>query len=263
MAGDALFSVSGKVVIVTGGAGHLGRAMSEAMAERGARVYCFGRTPGNFAVFDDFRKRNPAAALSCIAVDVTDEAATAKAVDAVAAKEGRIDGLVNNAASAVRGLNMDMSSDAWAEGLTRNFSHYFSCSKLCLPVMKAAGGGAIVNVSSIWGLVAPDIRTYLDLGNEPPVFLPAAKAAILQLTRYLAVLVAADGIRVNAIAPGFMPKRRGPDRPDYMAEITKRVPMQRIGTPGEVVGAIIYLLSDASSYVTGQSIVIDGGYTLS
>lgn len=262
MTQDTLFSVSGKVVIVTGGAGHLGRAMCEGLAARGARVYCLGRHSETFAVFDDFRKAHPAAPIVCKQVDVTDEPATAAVVAGIVEAEGRLDALINNAASAPRGLNEDMSAAAWAAGLLGTFSHYYSCAKCCLPAMRRARSGVIINIASLWGIVSPDPRTYLDLGNEPPVFLPPAKAAILQLTRYLAVLNATTGIRVNAIAPGWMPKKRGPDRPDYMAQITQRIPMGRIGTPSEILGAVVYLLSDASSYVTGQCIVIDGGYTL-
>jgi gluconate 5-dehydrogenase len=128
--------------------------------------------------------------------------------------------------------------------------------------MEKQGRGVIINNASLWGIVSPDPRTYLDLKNEPPIFLPAAKAGVVQLSKYLAVLYASKGIRVNAISPGFFPQRRGPDRPDYMREITARIPMARIGLPHEIAGIVAFLFSDAASYMTGQNIIVDGGYTL-
>jgi gluconate 5-dehydrogenase len=125
-----------------------------------------------------------------------------------------------------------------------------------------AGGSTIVNNASIWGVVSPDPRTYLGLGIEPSLVLPSAKAAVIQMTRYFAVALAERHIRVNALVPGWFPQRRGFDNPAYMAEIGRRVPMGRIGQPDELVGAAVFLLSDASSYVTGQEIRVDGGYTL-
>ena len=97
--------------------------------------------------------------------------------------------------------------------------------------LERARRGVIVNNASIWGVVSPDPKMYLDLENEPPLFLPVAKAGIIQLTKYLAVLYAPKGIRVNTITPGLFPQRRGPDRPDYMQELNSRIPMGRIGAP--------------------------------
>jgi NAD(P)-dependent dehydrogenase (short-subunit alcohol dehydrogenase family) len=110
--------------------------------------------------------------------------------------------------------------------------------------------------------VSPDPAMYLDLKNEPCLAMPPAAAGILQMTKYMAVLAAPSGVRINALVPGCFPKKRGADRPDYMEEIAKRVPLGRIGQPQELVGAVIFLLSGAASYVTGHSLVVDGGYTL-
>ena len=103
---------------------------------------------------------------------------------------------------------------------------------------------------------------HLDLGNAAAAHHAAAKGGILQLTKYLAALWASNGIRVNAISPGYFPQKRGVERLDYMEEVTKRIPMGRIGTPSEVAGAVVFLASDAASYITGQNIVIDGGYSI-
>ena len=131
-------------------------------------------------------------------------------------------------------------------------------SKYMIP----ARAGVIINNASIWSLVAPNKEMYLDLNNEPSLFVSAAKGAIIQMTRHMATFWAQYNIRVNAFSPGWFPKRHGPDRPDYIHEITSRVPLRRIGSPRELAGVVVYLASDASSYVTGQNIVVDGGYTI-
>ena len=103
---------------------------------------------------------------------------------------------------------------------------------------------------------------YLDLGNQPALHTAVGKAGVLQMTRYLATCWAEKGIRVNAVTPGFIPKKRGPARPDYIEQLTSRIPLKRIGLTKEVPGAFVFLASEASSYVTGQNIVVDGGYSV-
>src|SRR5262249_50622629 len=141
-------------------------------------------------------------------------------------------------------------------------NHYVSCSLAVSKYMIPASKGVIINNASIWSVLAPNKEMYLDLNNEPSLFVSAAKGAIVQVTRHLATFWARHNIRVNAISPGWFPKKRGPERLDYMREITSRIPMKRIGQPPELVGLAVYLASDASSYMTGQNIVVDGGYGL-
>ena len=114
----------------------------------------------------------------------------------------------------------------------------------------------------MWGLVSPDPTNYLDLENEPSISLVSSKAAVHQFTKYAAVLLSKDNIRVNTIVPGWFPQKRGVERLDYIETLNKRIPMKRIGQPDEIVGPILFLLSDASVYMTGQELIIDGGYTL-
>ena len=117
-------------------------------------------------------------------------------------------------------------------------------------------------ISNAWAFLAPNPKMYLDLPIQPAAHTLAAKGAVLQLTRYLAAYWGSRGIRVNAVSPGWFPKKRGPDRPDYMRELTSRIPLERVGTPSDLVGAYLFLMSDASSYVTGQNLIVDGGYSI-
>ncbi len=241
--------------MITGGAGHLGRALCEFFRECGADVLCLSSRGADFPTND-----RPGTIVSQVC-DVTDEPAFVAAVDGFAEAHGGVDALVNNAARAPRSIDLEMPKEQVSAVFEGVFTHYFTCSRAILPMFRD-GKGSIVNNSSIWGMVAPDPRAYLDLKNEPSLVLGPAKAAILNLTKYMAVVLAPDGVRVNAVVPGWFPQRRGPDNPQYMHQVTSRIPMGRIGQPPELAGVVAFLLSDAAAYITGQAIVVDGGYTL-
>jgi NAD(P)-dependent dehydrogenase (short-subunit alcohol dehydrogenase family) len=251
-----IFSLDGRAIIVTGGAGHLGRSICLALRGFGAHVLCLSSRLGEFPEPDTAGQGT----ISSEICDIGDESAFEEAVRRFADRHGGIHGLVNNAARSPRGIDFAIPSGDIGATFEGVFSHYFTCSRQVLPYL-APAAAAIVNNASIWGIVSPDPRTYLDLKNEPSIILPAAKAAILQLTKYLAVLLAGRNVRVNSLVPGFFPQKRGPERQDYMDQVRQRIPMGRIGTPDELAGAVIFLLSDASAYMTGQQIIIDGGYS--
>ena len=256
------FCLNDRVVIVTGGAGHLGIEISKGLASFGARVIVVSRTNGRFQQLLDFNNTESLGVIECTVCDVSDEVAFAKVVDRTYSKYGRIDALVNNAAAAKRESWEELNKERWLEGLEGVLNHYFTCTKAVSQYMLKAGKGTIVNNASVWGFLAPNPKVYLDLGNAPPLHTAAAKGAILQMTRYLAALWGPKGIRVNAFSPGWFPKNRGPERPDYLREITSRTPMERLGTPRDIAGVVIFLMSDASAFMTGQNLVVDGGYSI-
>ena len=257
-----LFSLEGRVVIITGGAGHLGSAMSKGLASFGARVIAVGRTEATFQGLREFKPEHPAGRIDCVACDVRDAEAFAGVADRVWQGHGRLDALINNAASGGREKWEDCTAEAWRAGLEGTLDQVFTCTKAVSSYMLKARQGVIVNTASLWSFLAPNPKMYLDLNIQAPAHTLAAKGAVLQLTRYLAAVWAPLGIRVNALTPGWFPKKRGPERPDYMREITSRVPMDRVGVPSDLVGAIVFLVSDASSYMTGQNLVVDGGYSI-
>lgn len=245
----ALFSIEGKVVLITGGTGHLGAELCRGLSSLGAKVYSLSRTPPQTTLPGTWFQ-----------ADATDVIAVRAIVERIVQIEGRIDALINNAAHAPKGASLDASPASIEGGLRNCFTHYLTCSQIVIKPMQAQKSGTIINTASLFATHAPNLATYLDLKNEPAVWLPAAKHAVLGLTKTLASYCAKDGIQVNAVSPGFFPKKRGPDREDYMHELTSRIPMGRIGQPHELVGTYAYLISPAASYVTGQNIVVDGGY---
>jgi NAD(P)-dependent dehydrogenase (short-subunit alcohol dehydrogenase family) len=259
---ETLFSLAGKTIIVTGGAGHLGREISLGLAAFGARVHVLGRNATSFSGLAEAAGSSRAGSIECHTCDVTQVSEFRQLVEDIHGREHKIDGLINNTSGGRPASLESIDKEVWLAGLEASLHPYFTCSMEVSKYMIAARQGVIVNNASLWSVLAPNKKMYLDLNNEPSLFVSAAKAAIVQMTKHLATFWAAYNIRVNAFSPGWFPKRRGPDRPDYMHEITSRIPMGRIGQPQELVGLVVYLASDASSYMTGQNILVDGGYGL-
>src|SRR3989344_871365 len=256
-----LFSLKDKVAIVTGGAGHIGSAISKGLASFGANVIIVGRTKSKLEDFIEENKGLLENKFEYYLCDVKDNSLFKEVVEDVNKNYGSIDILVNNAYIKRKQKFDELTIEQWNEAISNNLTPYFTCSQAVVPIMKENGKGSIINNSSIYGFLGVDHRIFLDMENNPSVHYAAIKGGITQMTRYLATLLAKDGIRVNTISPGYFPKKKkeGSERIDYIEEICKRAPMGRIGNVGEIAGTAIFLASDASSYITGQNIVIDGG----
>lgn len=257
-----LFSLKERVVIVTGGTGYLGRDICKGLACSGAQVVAIGRNPQRLEDLRAFNGPDIEGEIECFSCDVTNETQFAAVIHKAWQRYGRLDALINNAGSAKREKWEDLNKQSWLDGFEGTVNHYFTCTKIVSEYMLKNSCGSIVNNASLFSFLGHDPSMYLDLNNGPAAHHAAAKGAVLQLTRYLATLWANKGIRVNAVSPGFFPQKRGPERPDFMAEITRRIPMRRKGLPSDLAGTIIFLVSDASAYLTGQNIVVDGGYSV-
>src|SRR3989338_3688981 len=234
-----LFSLEERVAIVTGGAGYIGSAISKGLASFGANVILIGRTESKL---ESFIKENN---------------------ETFKKKFGTLDILVNNAYIKRKEKFEELTVEQWNIAIANNLTPYFTCSQAVIPAMKRKGKGSIINNASIYGFLGTDHRIFLDMGNNPSIHYAAIKGAITQMTRYLATFFAKDGIRVNTISPGYFPRKKPGDsgRPDYIEEICKRTPMGRTGNVEEIASASIFLASDASSFITGQNIIIDGGWS--
>lgn len=264
-----LFDLTGRVIVVTGAFGLLGRQFCTALLQRGARVVALDqsadaeRAPN---LFGDGGDR-----LLPLRADITDRAALERALADIEKRFGVPDGLVNaaaldsppGAAASENGPFETYPESSWDRVMDVNVKGTMLACQVIGGRMAAAGRGSIVNVSSIYGVVSPDQRIYeyrRGGGDEffKPVAYSASKSAVLNLTRYLATYWAKTNVRVNTVTFGGVFNNQDEQ---FLAGYTARVPLGRMARADEYNGAIVFLLSDASSYMTGSNLVLDGGWT--
>jgi len=254
---NQLFSLEGKVALVTGGYGHLGTAITKGLSEAGAIVYVLGRSQDKF---NDAFPGNPET-IKFQYCDIADTQSIKEAFETINHKSGTIDVLVNNAFYS-KGQNPEaLTDEEWNYGIDGNLNSVYRCIREVVPYLKEQGG-RIINVASMYGMVSPDFNVY----DESPAFLNpphygAAKAGVLQLTRYFACYLGKYNITVNAVTPGPFPSENVQQDGKFVAQLQRKNPLNRIGKPDDLKGAFVYLASDASAYMTGQNMVIDGGWT--
>lgn len=236
--------LASKVALITGGARGIGRATVELFAQEGAKVHACDLSFGEeFTAPSIFQHR----------LDVTDFGNWKEVVETIIKQDGRIDILFNNAGTVLSYAGIaEISIEDWNKVIAVNQTGPFYGMKAVIPHMKAAGGGSIINTSSIWGIAgAAGVSAYT-----------ASKAAVRHMSKNAALTYVADGIRVNSIHPGIihtpMIEAQDPGITDMIVGIT---PMKRLGRPEEIAYGALFLASDESSYMTGAELVIDGGYT--
>jgi NAD(P)-dependent dehydrogenase (short-subunit alcohol dehydrogenase family) len=246
------FDLTGKVALVTGGTRGIGLAIAEAFAAAGAKVVVSGRKQEGVDAAVERLWSTGAAALG-VAAHTGDPAAVEALVGRVVDHYGGLDILVNNAATNPHfGPFLSAEDSHWDKIFDVNVKGYFRLAKLCVPHLRARGGGKIINVASVAGLEPePLMGVYC-----------VSKAAVLMMTEVLAAEVAADNIQVNAIAPGFVKTRFSAalwSTPTVHDELVSHVPQGRMAEPEEIAGIAVYLASTASSFTTGATFVVDGG----
>ena len=255
-----LFGLHGRVAIVTGACGWLGSAMSRALAEAGATLVVTSRDGGQAA---GFAAELPGAGHVGLAFDQGDTDSIPGFVADVVARLGRVDVLVNNAYGATA-PNID---DATAEDFDRAYhvgvtAYFLLAREVMFHLRERQAPGSIVNIASMYGVVASYPSAYDGLPvNSPPNY-HGIKGAVVHLTRHLAAYWAQHNIRVNAISPGPFPKPETFERlPEFIERLEQKLPLGRMGQPHELKGAVVLLASDAGSFITGQNLLVDGGWT--
>src|ERR1700760_3929518 len=243
-----------KVALITGGSSGMGASMARIFAREGAKVTVADvLDEEGKAIVAEITKANGAAMFRHL--DVTSETKWKAAVDATVAEFGKLDILVNDAGLSGSAVEDLFDTAAWDRLMAGNARGGFLGMKFAIPLMKAAGGGSIVNISSISGITG---QHGVHVGYN------ASKGAVRTLTKAAAVQHGADNIRVNSVHPGLMPPMRSSGRtadPEVRARRLRQVPMGRAGRPEEGANAVLFLASDESSYVTGAELVVDGGWT--
>jgi len=246
-----MFDLRGRVALVTGASSGLGVQFVKALAENGAAVALVARRVDRLKSLKDEIEGKGGHAL-VIEADVTDHAAITRAFDVVEKAFGTVTILVNNAGIAHGGRAVEMPPEEWRKVLSTNLDAvFFWAQEAARRLLAAKKQGAIVNIASVLGLAV----------SKGAVAYAAAKAGVVQVTKALAVELAFKGVRVNAIAPGWFVTEMNDD---YLSSeagtaIKREIPMGRFGNPGDLDGALLLLVSDAGSYITGATVVVDGG----
>jgi len=264
----ALFELKGKTAIVTGAVGILGQGFCRGLAEFGAQVAVVDLNQDRCAAFAEELERDYGTSASGVACDVSDPVSVAKMAEQDVSRFGSIDILHNNAASKSSDLDAFFAStekyslSEWRKIMAVNVDGMFLVAQAVGGQMQKQGtGGSIIQTASIYGIVSSDKRIYegsFYLGRQisNPAVYSTSKAAVVGLTRYLAANWGDAGIRVNALVPAGVESGQNDT---FKARYSARVPLARMAKADEMVGALVYLASDASSYVTGHCLVVDGG----
>jgi len=246
-----MFSLKGRVALVTGASSGLGVQFAKALADNGAAVALVARRADRLKSLKDEIEGKGGRAVA-IEADVTDHAAIARAFDAAEKAFGTVTILVNNAGIAHGGRAVEMPPEEWRKVLSTNLdAAFFWAQEAARRLLAAKKQGAIVNIASVLGLAV----------SKGAVAYAAAKAGVVQVTKALAVELAFKGVRVNAIAPGWFVTEMNDDylSSEAGAAIKREIPMGRFGNSGDLDGALLLLVSDAGSYITGATVVVDGG----
>lgn len=258
-----LMNLQGRVALITGGAGHIGSAIGDALAELGAAIAVLDM--GDCEAAANRLRDHYGVDTLPVQVDLNDEATVRTTPEIVVRQLGRLDILVNCAgfgrAAKLEGWVTpfeQQSADTWRKALEINLTASFVLTQACTEALRASGCGSVINVSSIYGMVGPDMRLYEGSDRGNPAAYAASKGGLLQMTRWLATVLAPD-IRVNAITPGGV-WRSQPQ--EFLDGYNARTPMGRMATEEDLKGAAAYLASDLSAYVTGHNLVVDGGWTV-
>lgn len=263
-----LFDLNGKTAVVTGGAGILGKHFCAGLAESGARVAVVDVLEDKALELAQTLSQRYNGQVIGIGCDVSDPSSVKAMVARVVSEFGEINILHNNAAGKSDDLDAffapfeEYSLNQWRKIMSVNLDGMFLVAQAVGKQMVAQGqGGSIVQTASIYGVMAPDHRIYegsfyLDRQINTPAVYTASKAAVIGLTKYLATHWADERIRVNTLSPGGTESGQNDE---FIRRYSARIPMNRMANAHEMVGALLYLASDASSYVTGQNIIVDGG----
>ncbi len=259
---NSLFNLTGKNILFTAAGSYLGRAMSESLAEYGANVILTSRDTQKVEQMANYFNAKYKGNSIGICLDITNLESVKQSVLNIINTYGSIDVLVNNANFSSTGMLHEMSHEKWINGIDGTINSVFNIIHEVLPYMIKKNSGNIINISSMYGMVSPDYRVYHDteIICNPPNY-GAGKAAIIQFTKYIACFYGKYGMRANSISPGAFPDKKIQKNKKFIKNLSEMNPLNRIGYPEDLKSIIVFLASDSSSYITGQNIAVDGGWT--
>ena len=242
-------NLSNKIIIVTGGSGLLGKSIIK-------QISMDGGISINLDIMSDSKYHT-----DFIKTDITNNISVDNAINIILDKYGRIDGLVNNAYPRTKDWGTDFENiklSSWKKNIDLQLGNVFLCCKHVLEHMKKNKYGSIVNIASIYGVVGPEFSIYEGTSLTTPAAYSAIKGGVINFSRYLASYYGKHGLRINCISPGGIYNNQNKK---FVSNYVKKVPLKRMGLPSDISPAVSFLLSDDSSYVTGQNLIVDGGWT--
>lgn len=253
------FSLKGKVALLTGGAGKYGRQIAEALAEAGAVTHIASR---NVAELEKVAEalRSEGGDVTALPLDLDDEASVKALVGEIVRRSGRLDVLVNNAVTRCACAGWDQPMEVFDQSLRVNASALFCLTRLVAEEMKKAGGGSVINIGSYMGIRGPDPLNYVgtEMGANPSPIYFYEKGGMVNFTRFAASVLGPYGIRVNALHPGGLFNNQPAA---FVSNYSANTMLGRLADETDLKGAVVFLASDASRYLTGTNIPVDGGYT--
>jgi gluconate 5-dehydrogenase len=270
---ESLFSLRGKTAIITGATGYLGRTFSEALLLGGAAVILIGRGEKLIDLSETLKSKYGDSSVDAVIVDFYQTDHYIFSLEEILQRKHSMDILVNNSFdfSKETGFNDPsgefMSKNQWMKSLESGIYWHALSTKFIGERMKRQQRGSIINISSMYGLVAPDPFLYEDVDSFNPPSYSTVKSGLIGLTKYTASFFGKYNVRCNALAPGSFPNidpdaYNTPTDEKFMQKLKNKTIFGRLGVPEDLIGVLIFLASDASSYMTGQTIVVDGGWTV-
>jgi NAD(P)-dependent dehydrogenase (short-subunit alcohol dehydrogenase family) len=254
-----LFDLTGRVALITGGSGYLGRSMSHALAEAGATVIIGSRDRGRAQEVVDQLPSPGGAIHSAVVLDQLDEASLNTGFDLAVAERGQVDILINNGQQGHALDLTNVTAEAFNKDLQNATGYFLLARRLRDHVVSRGASGSIVMIGSMYGVVGSYPDAYEGVCAASPVQYHTLKGGIVHMTRHLAVYWAKDAVRVNCLSPGPFPSEKAPSQ--MVERLQQKSPSGRMGLPHELKGPLLMLVSDAGSYITGQNLLVDGGWT--
>lgn len=255
----SLFDLSGRVALITGGTGHLGQSLSRALAEAGATVVIAGRDADRAQAAADQLPSPGGCRHLGVLLNQLDEASLNSGFDAAVAQAGQVDILVNNGQQGHALDWTNVTAEAFSQDLQNATGYFLLARRLRNHVVAREAAGSIIMIGSMYGVVGSYPEAYDGVCTASPVQYHALKGSIVHMTRHLAVYWARDRVRVNCLSPGPFPSAKAPA--EMVSRLTQKCPQGRMGVPHELKGPLLLLASDAGSYITGQNLLVDGGWT--
>ena len=238
-----------KIVLVTGGSGLIGKELiADIIRKGGVAINADQKVESNLKQ-------------GTINIDITQDNSIQKGIDIIISEYGRIDGLVNNAYPRTKDWETkfeEINPHSWRKNVDMQLNSYFVFCQKALKIMAIQKYGSIVNIASIYGVVSNDFTLYEEYGGTSPAAYSAIKGGLISFTRYLASYYGREGIRVNCVSPGGIFDYQ---HPSFISRYEAKVPMGRLGNPDDIAPAVSFLLSEESKYITGQNLIVDGGWT--